>query len=507
MSGSNSAWLFLALFAIVLAPFALCSPLPLADFPNHLARIYIIANLEHSADLAKYYSLNWAFVPNLAMDLLVPPLIPALSPETGMTLFAALALFLTASGPIVLNRALYGRWSLVPFVGFLFLYNRQFLWGILNYLFTVGLSFWIFAAHIYMRDRSSAITRMVLFSLLSVVLLVCHLHAFASYAILVGCYEISIAWRTWRQSGVFQWRALFIPAVQFVAPVFIFLSQSSTVKRAGDTYWISINSKINGLVEVFNNYNIPFDIASFLVMAGLFALGIYTKRLTIHRDMRLSIILLFIIFLAMPEVMFSSMLADRRLLVLVWFVLAASLDLRLESARIRTALICGLGALFLARMALLAVNWHEAQRIYNPALSAIDHLAPGSRLAFIAAASEAPSLPNPPIDHLGNMAVLRKNVYINSLFAEPGQQVLRLKYNAGTKFSISPSQTFRFKEREIGHINPFETIPLERFDYVMIINEEFFDKARPAQLKQTFHEGAVTLYKVSGNGQSGPDPR
>jgi hypothetical protein len=185
---------FLALLIVVLIPFTLVSPLPLSDYPNHVARMHILAHLSESADLARHYLLHWEFIPNLAMDLLVPMLMPPLSAEQASLAFAALAMFLMASGAIVLHRVLYGHWSLLPFAAFLFLYNRHFLWGFLNYLFSVGLALWMLAAHIHLRNRSDAL-RVVLFSLLSTALLISHLHAFASYAILVGGYEVSVAWR------------------------------------------------------------------------------------------------------------------------------------------------------------------------------------------------------------------------------------------------------------------------------------------------------------------------
>ena len=45
---------------------------------------------------------------------------------------------------------------LLPFAAFLFLYNRHFLWGFLNYLFSVGLALWMLAAHIHLRQRGDA---------------------------------------------------------------------------------------------------------------------------------------------------------------------------------------------------------------------------------------------------------------------------------------------------------------------------------------------------------------
>lgn len=47
---------------------------PLVDFPNHLARMHVLAT-QGSSDIVQHnYDVAWRPVPNLAMDLIVPPL-------------------------------------------------------------------------------------------------------------------------------------------------------------------------------------------------------------------------------------------------------------------------------------------------------------------------------------------------------------------------------------------------------------------------------------------------
>ena len=453
--------------------------------------MHIIANLSTSADLAHYYSINWEFIPNLAMDLLVPLVMPTVSAEVASLLFAAVSLFLLASGAIVLHRELYGRWSLVPFLAFLLLYNRHFLWGFLNYLFAVGLALWLLSLHIHLR-KSSRQFRILLFSLLSTVLLVSHLHAFASYAILVGGYDLSIAWRNRRH---FPWADLFTSAAQFVLPVAMFLMLSST-GRTSEIKWSSPLDKLAGLLDMVNNYNLPLDIATFLMLSTLVCIGLITRRLSIHRDLRLPLLALFVIYLCLPRLIFGSFGADRRLLVMVALVAVGALDIRVKSIRIRMVLVSGVAMLFIVRMGVISANWINAQKIYQPILAAIDLLPRGVRLAVVSGGNEFPYLQNPPLEHVPNMAVVTKNVYVNSLFAEPGKQVLRSVYGSTTAFSVDPSQTFRLSKDQVGKANPFGTIPWERFDYFMLINPQFFIRDYPTRLKPIFQDGVVILFKV-----------
>ena len=455
--------------------------------------MHIIAHLTDSAYLAKFYAVKWQFIPNLAMDILVPMMMPALSAEAASLVFAAFSMFAMASGAIVLHRQLYGRWSILPFAAFLLLYNRHFLWGFLNYLFSVGLGLWIFAAHIYFRDKNPWF-RVTLFSLLATALLVSHLHAFASYAILVGGYELAIFWRN-RKS--FAWRELVISAAQFVVPVILFFTLSSTTDRAGEIKWSSPLDKIYGLLDMVNNYSLSLDVATFGILAGLLMLGAFTRRVSIHRDMRLPLVMLFIIYLCLPRLMFASFGADRRLLVMIALAAVAALDVRIETARVRAGLIIGIAMLFLVRMGVIGMNWIHAQKVYQPVLAAIEQLPKGARVAVICGGDNFPYLANPPLDHVPNMAVVSKDDYLNTLFAEPGKQILQVVYGSTAPFSVDPSQTFRMDKSEIGKANPFPGVPLERFDYLMLINQRYFVHDYPAELKPVFEKDLVTLFKVT----------
>jgi hypothetical protein len=485
---------FAILFAVALLPFFLCSPLPLSDYPNHLARMHIIAMLPRSADLAHYYSLDWSFVPNLAMDLIVPRFIPPLSAETATLLFTAAALFLMSSGAIALHRALYGDWSVAPFAAFLLLYNRHLLWGFLNYLFAVGMALWVMALYVRLRQRS-AVLRIALFSLLSTALLVAHLHAFASYAILVGGYEISIAWKDWRARRAIDWASLIIGALQFVLPIALFFGLSTTLARSGENQFGNPIDKAVGLLDLFNDYSLPLDAFTFLLLFGLAAWGLATKRLRLHPLMLLPLAILSVLYLAIPHQFFSSYGADRRLLVMI--ALAAVAAMRIDVSRRALGLLCaGIGLLFAVRMAVIGVNWVHARAVYAPVMEAIAQLRPGSRVAVLYGCTDTPTLQNPPLEHLANMAVVKKNVYINSLFAEPGQQPLRVSTGFDAKYSVSPSQTFRMRRDQIGSADPFRDLPLERFDYVLMINPQFFVKGRPAAMKLAFEKDNVLLYTV-----------
>src|SRR5579862_3381875 len=147
------AALFLALLALVCVPLTLTALPPLVDYPNHLARMYVLANLDHAPALQRFYQIAWRPVPDLAMDALVPPLLRIMPLEWAGKLFLVAIYVLLTSGVAFLHRVLFGRWSAWPCLAFLLIYNRLLLWGFLNFLFGLGLALWAFAAWVAWRER------------------------------------------------------------------------------------------------------------------------------------------------------------------------------------------------------------------------------------------------------------------------------------------------------------------------------------------------------------------
>src|ERR1700730_1981082 len=149
LSPGRFAALFAAFFIVAALPVLIVETLPLFDYPNHLARMHILAAYESSPFLKQFYALDWRPIPNLAMDLVVPPLTRVLPLAWAGKAF----ILLIAGGAALLHRVLFGRWSAWSLLAFLLLYNRILLWGFVNFLFGVGLALMATALWIGLRER------------------------------------------------------------------------------------------------------------------------------------------------------------------------------------------------------------------------------------------------------------------------------------------------------------------------------------------------------------------
>lgn len=234
-----------------------------------------------------------------------------------------------------------------------------------------------------------------------------------------------------------------------------------------------------------------------MALAGLVGAGILTRRLSLHPDLRLPLALLFIIYLCLPRLMFASFGADRRLLVMVALATVAALHLRIDTWRVRGILATGVVMLFLERMTVIGMNWINADKVYAPILSGIERLPHGARVAVICGGDSFPYLANPPLDHVPNTAVITKDAYLHTLFAEPGRQVLEVVHGSTTPCSVDSSQTFRMGPEEKGRADPFSDLPPERFDFVMLINPDYFSHDYPARFAPVYEKENVMLFKIS----------
>src|ERR1700693_4797737 len=62
---------YVALFAVLLSPVIAFDYPAMVDYPNHLARMFLLSR-EGLPEPNKFYEITWALYPNLAMDVVVP---------------------------------------------------------------------------------------------------------------------------------------------------------------------------------------------------------------------------------------------------------------------------------------------------------------------------------------------------------------------------------------------------------------------------------------------------
>src|SRR6202047_4392070 len=157
ISFGTIAALFILLLAITSIPIVLHPWPPMSDYINHLARMQVIATINSDHDLARFYEIDWQVIPNLMMDLIVPSLARLMNIYLAGQIYTISSFVLILSGTVALHRQLFGRWSVLPLIGFPLLYNNVFLVGTMNYVFGIGIALWALTSWIWLRERNLAL--------------------------------------------------------------------------------------------------------------------------------------------------------------------------------------------------------------------------------------------------------------------------------------------------------------------------------------------------------------
>jgi hypothetical protein len=419
-TGAAPVWaLFLLLLAIAAAPvFSTVLP-PLFDYPNHLARMHLLAT---GGD--RFYAVRWAPLPNLAEDLVVPPLARLVPLETAGKLFLVLIFALIAGGAVFLNRVATGGWRLWPLAAFLLIYNRTLLWGFLNYLFGIGI--WLIGLGLWLALEGRRPSLRVLISCLAA--LACflsHLAAFGVYALTILGVELP---RAAAEIRTRRWPALArrsaILGAQFVIPAALLYGWRQTVAGHGVDY--DFPRKFDLLFSVFDNYNPAFDLASFILFVGLLLWLGGTRRLGLDRRLGWALGLLFLAYLAAPARLYGGSGLDHRLPLALFLLVVAAGAPRFPSRRAAVAVGLAAVLLLVLRMAAVEWDWLRADRIYAADLAGIDALPHRVRVAVAYPANSIHVSAVPEV-HLPAMAVVRGDAFVPTLFAIPGQQPLALR--------------------------------------------------------------------------------
>lgn len=428
----SRVWIgFAAGLAVAAAPvFSTVLP-PLFDYPNHLARMSVLR-----AGGSPFYSIHWAALPNLAEDLIVPPLAQVVPLALAGKLFLVATFALLAGGALWLNRVATGRWRGWPLLAFFFLYSRTFLWGFLNYLFGIGVALCGAALWLALEGRRPRL-RVPLSTAVAFLSFFSHLAAFGVYALAIAGIELPPGWaelraRRWRALA---WRAaIALPQLLLPAAVFLVLSPHPA---GGAVAYGAIWRKADLLFSVFDDYDRPFDISCFAAFLGLVIALAATRRLGLDRRLGAALALLAAAYLVLPSRLFSGSGLDHRLPAAGFLLLVAASAPRFASPR--QALAVGIVAVLMlgARMGIVEYVWRNADHVYRADLAGLDALPRGTRLA-VAFPPDGVNSTAVPLVHFATLAVARRSAFVPTLFALPGQQPIALRRSYGALAAAAP---------------------------------------------------------------------
>src|SRR5262249_17437266 len=179
---------FFLLAALSLLPTLLVDIPAMADYLNHLARMYVLTDAG-TANANPYYEISFALYPNLAMDLIVPQLARFLDVERAARFFVFGSQLLILAGAITLEWTVKRRHEIAGFAALLALPSMPFAFGFTNFEFGLGIALFGIALWIICERRRWAV-RLAIHTLFVCTLFVAHLFALGVYGLVLGLYEL-----------------------------------------------------------------------------------------------------------------------------------------------------------------------------------------------------------------------------------------------------------------------------------------------------------------------------
>ncbi|RTM03999.1 MAG: hypothetical protein EKK33_35650 [Bradyrhizobiaceae bacterium] len=413
-----------ALAAVSLLP-VLLTPIPaMVDYPNHLARMYILSQ-SGTPDANPHYEVAWAFYPNLGMDLLIPQMARLTSVENATRLFLLLSQLLIVSGALLLEWVRKGRVHLAGFAALAFLYCLPFSWGFVNFEFGLGLALWGIAAYLKLAEGSWPL-RFVANLVFVAALYVAHFFSLGIYGATLGLFELSRIHQRQIAYPVAAARlgALALPALLLFAIMHL---AAGTIGNEGTSWFLGF--KPVWPLRIMNGYNLTVGAATGLAL--MIALLFAARRGVLRLDpagiwLAIGLALL---YLAIPSRLFGTSFADLRVLPAAALILPAFCSLSLPGRAWRRAALAGISGIILLNLAVVLAVWLPYRTDYAAIIASFQKLDRGSRVlvANTGDAGDPPfdDLTSYPMYYAPTLAVHYADAFVPNLFTETGKQPLR----------------------------------------------------------------------------------
>jgi hypothetical protein len=496
----ESRWCLMAVVLAMAVPLVYPPVPPLVDLLGHMGRYRVELDLGHSPFLPQYYDYHWAAIGNLGVDLLVIPLGKLLGLEPAVKLIVILIPPLTAIGFLWVAREVHGRVPPTAFFALPFIYGYPFLFGFVNFALSVALAFLAFGLWLRLGRLERTTLREWLFVPISLIVFFCHTYGWGLLGLMcfsADAVRLHDRGRSWWRAGI---EAALHTSVMAL-PILIMLIWRTETHGGQTADWFDWKVKWRWIYAALRDRWKTFDIWSLIVTGLVFVYALFSRKLTLSRNLAFSAIVLVASFIILPRIIFGSAYADMRLAPYMMAVALLAVRFRGAPDRGTAQFLAVLGLLFLAmRMTANTVSLGMAGRDQEAKLQAIDQMPPGARvisLVGMACQEYWPLLRN---GHLGAMVIVRRDGFSNDQWLLEGVNLLDLKYRAAGYFAADPSQLVRPDHcRDRIHRTIDESLaalPRNDFDYLWLIDVPPHDPQSVIGLRPVWRGPGSILYQT-----------
>lgn len=469
----NSRLYIVALTLIAAIPLIRPEIAPLTDLMGHMGRYRVELADPSSPLLTRFYTFDWAVMGNLGVDLLIIPMAKIFGLELGVKLIVLAIPPLTALGLLLIAREIHGRAPATAAFALPLVYGFPFQWGFVNFALSMALALNAFALWLRLGRLGRIRLRAMLFVPLGALIWVAHSFGWGVLGLLAFSAEFVRHRDRGRNFLVSAWRGG-LACLPLAPPLLLMLAWRSGTVSGQTTDWFNWAAKFVYFLSTLRNHWMQLDLFSLIVLMCLALFGLLGWGFRMNRTMGHAAVILIATFILLPRIALGSAYTDMRLAPMMLAVPIIGLLPKSANKRWLSAIAGMALALFVVRIGVSTVRFAEVDRSYKEQLAALDHVPRGSRIFVLV---DLPCLSRwdaTRMDHLGAMAIVRREAFVNGQWSMPGAQLLRIKYAPAKGFAEDPTQILRpswcSAPRSRSLENSIAHFPRDAFDFVWLID-------------------------------------
>lgn len=511
-------WVILALeVAALLTPLFLVDLPPLADWPNHLARMYVLAFGSRDPVLSHMFATHWAIIPNLAIDVIMPPMLRIMPIYDASRIMLAAALLLPLAGALVYSRAVLQRRSFWPLAAGLVSYNAIFILGFINYCIAIGLAL-MGAALWHVGSKRRPVATALATALIGTGIFFCHIFgALFLYLLVMSRETAALLLRIRGGEPSARWASRRAALVMVaISPVVVLYLNTRLHDVSGPMQWKPLLIKLVWLLGAFLDYHPVLGMAAGACILLTLVICARVGRLDARLAPLVAGVILLATYIAAPFVAKGTGYVDGRLPIMLSLLLFAGIAPTRLPPRIRTGIAAALAMLFCARIAGVGMAWAAHGRDIADVRAAIMPIPPGARVLAVGirtshggywdrAPADRKLWAYMPLDeHVAALLLIEHRAFWPLLFTVASKQplVVRPPYDAVAEGEGHLSDyiclSFAANDRVLSYF-PSVRNWSTKFDYVLLIDADGVahpSRLQPGRLRLLVRTHYADLFRV-----------
>lgn len=440
---------------------------PVMDFPNHLARIWLLSGGADIPPESAFYRVDWSRAStNIGVDFVAA----ALARVTSIMTVSKILLLLMFLGPpiggMTLHRAIFGRtgyWALAFLAP---AWGTTAIAGFMGY--QISLTGALFAATVFSKlGSSSAAKRLAVHLLLSSLLLCIHPFGLLFYLVLAAGITIGPIAPVWRSSAdaLPLARSLVYLGLISMVPVLLLFALAPHppgASGAGTSAFVwGLRTHLTPIgvfrtiFSPFLSYDVLFDLICAVPFLLVLVAAGRTRQISIHFGLLAAAGGLFLLSLVTPSAIGDASWLDRRLPLMTTLTLFAAVRPEFRQTVVVNSVAIGLFVVAAVRAAWIAKIWVQRDADITQLYAATGALPVGASVLILKQEEQdwgqaplgrfligAPGGQRDTARHIGSLLVIRNHVFIPTLFSIPGQHAIAVqpaKANDATTSSSIPN--------------------------------------------------------------------